>query len=77
MPQKQHDSPLRTVRRARQMTQKQLAMIVRVSHQTISKAERRILNLTFDKQELIATILGASRSELFPPDDSASDRVAS
>lgn len=61
-------SPLRAIRQARRINQHQLAMLAKVSQQTISKAERGILHLTFANQELIATILGASRAELFPVD---------
>lgn len=66
---RKHDSKLRTLRRARTLSQAQLAMIVGISQQTISKAERGIDEISKEKKELIATILGSSRAELFPEDE--------
>lgn len=61
-----HESPLRRIRRARTINQEQLAAIVGVTQETISKAERGIVPLSTDVQERIAAILGASRHDLFP-----------
>lgn len=60
------DSPLRNVRRARTMNQEQLAALVGVTQETISKAERGILRPSPDVQQRIAAVLGVSRHELFP-----------
>jgi transcriptional regulator with XRE-family HTH domain len=59
-------TPLRHLRRARTLSQADLAKLADVSQQTISKAERGVLHLTPDVQIRIATILGAPRSEVFP-----------
>lgn len=59
-------TPLRNLRRARTITQGQLAQLVGVGQQTISAAERGILPLSKDVQERIAAILGAARHEVFP-----------
>lgn len=61
-------SPLRQLRRARTMNQEQLASIVGVTQETISKAERGVLPLSVDVQERIAAILGAARHDIFPED---------
>lgn len=53
------------------MSQAQLALIVGVTQETISKAECGRLNLSVDVQARIATILGSSKQELFPPDQQA------
>lgn len=55
------------MRRARTLNQSQLARLVGVTQETISKAERGKLQLSADIQTRIAAILGASRDELFPP----------
>lgn len=60
------DSPLRNIRRSRAISQEQLADLVGVTQETISKAERGVIGLTADVQTRIATVLGSSRSELFP-----------
>lgn len=73
MSKKKSHTPLRNTRRARMISQADLAKIVRVSQQTISKAERGILPLSKDLQELIAQVLATPRTELFPVDE----RVAS
>lgn len=65
-----NESPLRRLRRARTINQEQLAAIVGVTQETISKAERGILPLSRPTQELIATILGATVAELFPSESS-------
>jgi transcriptional regulator with XRE-family HTH domain len=65
MKQTSQDTPLRRVRRARAMSQEHLALIVGVTQETISKAERGA-PLSVDLQELVATVLGTPRSELFP-----------
>lgn len=60
------DSPLRNMRRARTLNQTELARLVGVTQETISKAERGALKLSPDVQARIATVLGAARQELFP-----------
>lgn len=65
-----HASKLRNVRRARMLSQAQLADIAKVSQQTISKAERGMVPLSKDLQELIAVILATPRQELFPEPES-------
>lgn len=70
-----HETPLKKTRRARALSQADLARIARVSQQTISKAERGALSLTPDLQELIATILGTPRKDLFPSGDAAESQV--
>lgn len=63
------DTPLRRMRRARTLSQQQLASLARVSQRTVSRAELGLTTLSPDLQELIATILGAPRQDLFPPSD--------
>lgn len=53
------------------MNQSDLARLVGVTQETISKAERGTLNLSADIQARIAAVLGASRHELFPASDAA------
>lgn len=65
MTKKRLDSPLRNLRKARALTQADLARLVRVSQQTIAKAERGRLRLRPDVEARIATVLGVSRGELF------------
>lgn len=48
------------------MNQSDLARLVGVSQETISKAERGNLNLSADVQARIAAVLGSSRHDLFP-----------
>lgn len=62
-------SPLRTLRRARTLTQEDLARIVGVSQEVISLAEAGKRVLSIPVQELIATVLGSSRRELFPEEE--------
>jgi transcriptional regulator with XRE-family HTH domain len=58
--------PLENLRRARTLNQTQLAKLVGISQQDLSKAERGQLVLSADLQARLAAILGASRDELFP-----------
>jgi Predicted transcriptional regulator with C-terminal CBS domains len=67
------DSPLRNLRRSRTISQEDLARMAGITQESLSKAERGILRLSPDVQELIATILGGSRDALFP---SAQERGA-
>jgi len=53
------------MRRARTMTQTDLAHVVGVTQETISKAERGRLQLSRDVQARIATVLGTSVDDLF------------
>ncbi len=66
-------TPLRNIRRARTLSQSDLARLAQVSQQTISKAESGVVVPSRDVQERIAAILGAPRQELFPE----AERVAS
>jgi len=54
------------------MSQEDLARLASVTQETISKAERGILELRPDVQERIAAILGTSRKELFPESEAVS-----
>lgn len=63
---RKQNSPLRNIRRARTMNQSELARLVGVTQETLSKAERGVLKLSPDVQARIATILGTPRHELFP-----------
>lgn len=63
---KRVSTPLRNLRRARTINQANLASILHVSQQTLSKYERGVLTPSADMQELIAAVLGGSRAELFP-----------
>ncbi len=58
--------PMRNLRRARTLNQDDLARLVGISQQSLSKIEKGILIPSFDVQARIAAILGASRAELFP-----------
>lgn len=61
-----HKTPLRNLRRARTLSQTTLAHLAEISQQSLSRAERGLQPLTKDVQERIATILGATRQEVFP-----------
>jgi len=54
--------PLRNLRRARTLSQEQLAAILGVSQQTLSKYEKGVLVPDVDMQARIAAILGVSRA---------------
>lgn len=66
MAKRKTDSPLRNVRKSRTLDQETLARLAGITQESLSKAERGILRLSPDVQALIATILGASRTDLFP-----------
>lgn len=53
------------------MNQEDLARLVGISQESLSKAERGILRLSPDVQARIAAILGVSRQEIFPPEMAA------
>jgi transcriptional regulator with XRE-family HTH domain len=59
-------SPLTNLRRARTLNQDDLARLLGVSQQTLSKFEKGQLVPSVDMQERIAAILGASRADVFP-----------
>ncbi len=59
-------TPLYNLRKARTLTQVDLANLARISQQSIAKAERGKLRLSPDTQERIAAILGVSRETCFP-----------
>lgn len=64
-------SKLRNIRRTRTITQTELADLVGVTQETISKAERGLLQLRPDLQARIAAILGTSPHELFSESEEA------
>ncbi len=61
-----HASPLKNLRRARTLTQCELAKLVGITQTSLSKAETGSLRLPADVEARLAAILGASRHELFP-----------
>ena len=63
------DSSLRNIRRTRTITQSELAALAGVTQETISKAERGLLQLRPDVQARVAAILGVTRQELFPVEE--------
>ena len=66
-------TPLRNLRRARTLNQQQLAKLLSLSQQTVSKYESGALVPTPDVQARIAAILGVSVHEVF----AALEQVAS
>lgn len=66
MRKKLHSTPLRNLRKARTLSQAELAALADVSQQTLSKFERGLLVPTPDVQARLATILGVNRYEAFP-----------
>jgi transcriptional regulator with XRE-family HTH domain len=72
----QKATPLRNLRRARTLTQTDMARLLNISQQTYSKYESGRLRPSADVQARIAALLGASRSELFG-DDTEREAVAS
>lgn len=69
-------SPLRNLRRARTMTQADLARVVRVSQQTIAKIERGLYTPPADLQVRLAAVLGVAVDVLFPVNDEPRSVVA-
>lgn len=59
-------TPLRNLRRARTLNQAQLASLVGVSQQTLSKFESGRLRPSEDVAARLAAILGVSAADLFP-----------
>ncbi len=69
-------SPLRNLRRSRTLNQAQLADIVGITQQSLSKIEKGMLVPSLDVQVRLATILGATRADLgFPVDDDGGERI--
>lgn len=64
-------SALRNVRRTRTINQADLAELIGISQQTLSKYERGRLVPTPDLQGRIAAILGVNRQDIFPDRESA------
>lgn len=58
-------SPLENMRRSRTLNQQQLAALVGISQQSLSKIERGRLHPSKDVQARLAAILGVSVSDLF------------
>ena len=59
-------SPLANLRRARSITQMDLARLVGLTQERLSMAERGRAQLAPDMQARIATILGSTAETLFP-----------
>jgi transcriptional regulator with XRE-family HTH domain len=64
-------SPLRNTRRTRTLSQEELARLAGITQESLSKAERGIIQLRPDVQARLAAILGVSRDELFPSEVAA------
>ena len=62
---------MKTIRRTRTMTQTQLADLVGIPQDQISRAERGRIRLRADVERRIAAVLGVSREELFPEQQEA------
>jgi transcriptional regulator with XRE-family HTH domain len=60
------ESPLRNIRRTRTISQAELARLIGVTQDVISRAERGQIRLRPDVQARIAAILGSSPQALFP-----------
>lgn len=63
---RQNNSPLRNVRRARTLTQADMARLLDVTQQTYSKYESGQLRPPTDVQARIGAVLGVPSRELFP-----------
>jgi transcriptional regulator with XRE-family HTH domain len=63
------------LRRARTLSQADLARHVGIGQQYLSKIEKGLLVPSLDVQDLIATVLGTSRKELFPIKRSSKPRA--
>lgn len=63
-------TPLANLRRARALSQQDLARIVGISQQSLSKVERGLLHPSPDVRALLATILGVGERDLWPTHDS-------
>ena len=59
-------TPLENFRRARTLNQGDLARLVKISQQSLSKIERGLLIPSRDLQERLAAVLGVSVADLFP-----------
>jgi transcriptional regulator with XRE-family HTH domain len=59
-------SPLRNLRRARTLSQVEMARLLRIAQQTYSKYESGVLVPPEDMQARIAAILGGSVESLWP-----------
>jgi len=59
-------TPLRNLRQTRTLNQEDLARLVGISQQSLSKAERGIIALRPDVQARIAAVLGAPVADVFP-----------
>lgn len=60
-------TPVGNLRRARTLSQAEMAKLLGVAQQTYCKYETGKLMPPIDMQARIAAILGASATELFPP----------
>lgn len=59
-------TPLENFRRARTLSQGDLARIVGIGQQSLSKAERGRLVLSRDVRQRIAAVLGVTEADAFP-----------
>lgn len=62
---RQTESPLKTLRRSRTLSQTDLANLIGVTQETVSKAERGLIRLQPALQARIAAVLGASVKDIF------------
>jgi transcriptional regulator with XRE-family HTH domain len=62
-------SPLRRMRRTRTLNQTQLAKLVGITQESLSKMERGLITPRPDVQNHLAAILGSTPAELFPQPD--------
>jgi transcriptional regulator with XRE-family HTH domain len=65
-------TPLYQFRRARTISQEDLARLAEISQQTLSKYERGVLLPPADRQARLAAILGVPVTSLFPSEAVAS-----
>lgn len=59
-------SPLRQMRLTRTMKQDDLARMVEITQESLSKAERGLIQLRPEIQARLAAVLGVSPADLFP-----------
>jgi transcriptional regulator with XRE-family HTH domain len=63
---KPNATPLHNLRRARTMSQQDLARLAHISQQSLSKIERGVLRPSRDVRARLAAILGVSEADAFP-----------
>jgi len=67
-------SPLRNLRRSRTLSQQELARLLRISQQTLSKYETGALLPPTDMRVRIAAILGVAVADVFRDETLAANR---